>query len=118
MTNGSGLSHKNRFSSAQIVKVLAYAWTQFAWMPDYVSSMSIASGDGTVRKRYRGTPVTLKLRAKTGSIDGVASLAGYVPNAAGDIIAFAVIANGFAQKKYREVTHIEDDIATALAESR
>ncbi|MBI5525254.1 MAG: D-alanyl-D-alanine carboxypeptidase/D-alanyl-D-alanine-endopeptidase [Deltaproteobacteria bacterium] len=118
MTNGSGLSHQNRFSSAQIVKVLQYVYGQWRYMPDFVSSMSIAAGDGTVRKRYRGSPAAYLLRAKTGSIDGVASLCGYVPNAAGDLLAFSVITNGFPPKKYREITHIQDDIASALAESR
>jgi D-alanyl-D-alanine carboxypeptidase/D-alanyl-D-alanine-endopeptidase (penicillin-binding protein 4) len=118
MTNGSGLSHQNRFSSAQIVKVLRYVYGQWKYMPDFVSSMSIAAGDGTVRKRYRGSPAAYSLRAKTGSIDGVASLCGYVPNAQGDLLAFSVVTNGFAPKKYREITHIQDDIASALAESR
>ncbi|MFA6034439.1 MAG: D-alanyl-D-alanine carboxypeptidase/D-alanyl-D-alanine-endopeptidase, partial [Myxococcota bacterium] len=118
ITNGSGLSHRTRLSGEQIVKVLAYAWRKFAWAPDYVSSLSIATGDGTVRKRYRGTSLEHQLRAKTGSIDMVASLSGYLQNASGDPVAFAVIANGFDDRHYRDVANIEDAMAVVLSETR
>ncbi len=110
ITNGSGLSHENRITTGAVVKLLNYVYRNFQMMPDYISSLSIASADGTIRKRFFNTPCELKTRAKTGSIDGVASIAGYTVNANSEIISFAIIANGFEPKKYREITEILDSI--------
>lgn len=115
VTNGSGLSHENRISAEAIVKLLNYTYKNFQMMPDYISSLSIASGDGTIRKRFFNTPCELKTRAKTGSIDGVASIAGYTVNANSEIISFAIIANGFEPKKYREITEVLDSIIVELS---
>jgi D-alanyl-D-alanine carboxypeptidase/D-alanyl-D-alanine-endopeptidase (penicillin-binding protein 4) len=117
MTNGSGLSHLSRFSSAQMVKILVYASSQFRWSPEFISSLSISAGDGTIRKRYKDTPAAGIVRAKTGTIDGVASLAGYLINASGDVVAFAIIINGFDPKRYREAADICDAAAVMLAET-
>jgi len=117
MTNGSGLSHQNRFSSSQIVKFLAYAFRQFRWGPEFISSLSISSSDGTVRKRFKNSgPVPPSIRVKTGSIIGTASLAGYAPAKNGDILAFCIIINGFEQRYYRDVTNLEDELAILLTE--
>jgi len=114
-TNGSGLSHENRVSTEAIVKLLNYVYSNFQIMPDFLSSLSIASADGTIRKRFFGTPCELKTRAKTGSIDGVASIAGYTTNSKSDIISFAIIANNFEPKKYREVSEILDSIIVEIS---
>ncbi len=115
ITNGSGLSHENRISAEAIVKLLNYMYKNFQLMPDYLSSLSIASGDGTIRKRFFNTPCELKTRVKTGSIDGVASIAGYTINSKSEVIAFALIANGFEPKKYREITEILDSVVVELS---
>ncbi len=115
ITNGSGLSHENRISSQAIVKLLNYVYNNFQLMSDYISSLSIASGDGTIRKRFFGTPCELKTRAKTGSIDGVASIAGYTVNSRAEIISYAIVVNGFEPKKYREVTEIMDSVVVELS---
>jgi D-alanyl-D-alanine carboxypeptidase/D-alanyl-D-alanine-endopeptidase (penicillin-binding protein 4) len=118
MTNGSGLSHRTRFSASQLVTILGYAWKQFKWAPDFVSSLSIAAGDGTVRKRYKGAPMAGVLRAKTGTIDGVSSIAGYLQNSSGETVAVAIIINGFNPRRFRDIANIEDDIINAIGESR
>ncbi|MCX7959029.1 MAG: D-alanyl-D-alanine carboxypeptidase/D-alanyl-D-alanine-endopeptidase, partial [Deltaproteobacteria bacterium] len=115
ITNGSGLSHENRISSEAVVKLLNYIYRNFQLMPDYLSSLSIASGDGTIRKRFFNTPCELRTRVKTGSIDGVASIAGYTVNPKSEIISFAIIANGFEPKKYREITEILDSVVVELS---
>jgi D-alanyl-D-alanine carboxypeptidase/D-alanyl-D-alanine-endopeptidase (penicillin-binding protein 4) len=114
-TNGSGLSHENRVSTEAIVKLLNYVYSNFQIMPDFLSSLSIASADGTIRKRFFGTPCELKTRAKTGTIDGVASIAGYTINSKSEIISFAIIANNFEPKRYREITEILDSIVVEIS---
>jgi D-alanyl-D-alanine carboxypeptidase/D-alanyl-D-alanine-endopeptidase (penicillin-binding protein 4) len=117
MTNGSGLSHKNAFSARQIVQVLLHAWNSFVWGPDFVSSLSIGGDDGTVRKRYKGSFLEHSVRVKTGSIDRVSSLAGYLVSASGDPIAFCIIFNGFPAASCRDMTDLEDRIAEILSGS-
>ncbi len=85
-------------------------------MPEFFSSLSIASGDGTIRKRFFNTPCELKTRAKTGSIDGVASIAGYTINSSSQVISFALIANGFEPKRYKEISEILDSVIVELSQ--
>lgn len=115
ITNGSGLSHENRISSEAVVRVLNYIYRNFQLMPDFISSLSIASADGTIKKRFFNTPCELKTRAKTGSIDQVASIAGYTINSRSEVISFAIIANGFEVKRYREITEILDSVVVELS---
>lgn len=115
ITNGSGLSHENRISSDVVVKLLNYIYKNFQMMPDYISSLSIAAGDGTIRKRFLQTPCELRTRAKTGSIDGVASIAGYTTNSRSEVISFAMMVNGFEPKRYREITEIMDSVVVELS---
>lgn len=115
ITNGSGLSHENRISSEAVVRLLNYIYNNFQLMPEYLSSLSIASGDGTIRKRFFNTPCELKTRAKTGSIDGVSSIAGYTINSKSEVISFSLIANGFEPKRYREITDILDAVVIELS---
>lgn len=115
ITNGSGLSHENRISSEAVVKLLNYVYRNFQFMPEYISSLSIASGDGTIRRRFYNTSCELKVRAKTGSIDGVASIAGYTVNSKSEVISFALIVNGFEPKRYRDISDILDSVIVELS---
>jgi D-alanyl-D-alanine carboxypeptidase/D-alanyl-D-alanine-endopeptidase (penicillin-binding protein 4) len=47
-------------------------------MPEFMSSLPILSLDGTVMKRLKDSPVSAHAHLKTGSLDGVSSIAGYV----------------------------------------
>ncbi|MCX7942991.1 MAG: D-alanyl-D-alanine carboxypeptidase/D-alanyl-D-alanine-endopeptidase [Deltaproteobacteria bacterium] len=115
ITNGSGLSHENRMSSETVVKLLNYVYNNFQLMPEYLASLSIAAGDGTIRKRFFNTPCELKTRVKTGSIDGVASIAGFTINSKLEVISFSLIANGFNPKNYREISEILDSVVVELS---
>ncbi|MGC4000568.1 MAG: D-alanyl-D-alanine carboxypeptidase/D-alanyl-D-alanine-endopeptidase [Anaeromyxobacter sp.] len=93
MTNGSGLNDANRFSAHQLVTVLQAMWSRFPLQPEYLGSLPVAARDGTIRWRMEGTEAAGRLRAKTGSLEGVVSLAGYVQTAGGKVLAFAVLVN-------------------------
>jgi D-alanyl-D-alanine carboxypeptidase/D-alanyl-D-alanine-endopeptidase (penicillin-binding protein 4) len=62
-------------------------------MADFVASLPVAGRDGTIRRRMGGSQAAGMLRAKTGTLDGVTSLSGYVETAAGDRLAFAILVN-------------------------
>jgi D-alanyl-D-alanine carboxypeptidase/D-alanyl-D-alanine-endopeptidase (penicillin-binding protein 4) len=59
-------------------------------MPEYLASMSISGLDGTLRRRFKASPLIGKAHLKTGSMDHVAAIAGYLQSRSGR--RFAVVA--------------------------
>lgn len=77
LRNGVGLSRRERITAADVGRVLAYAYAD-PYMPEYISSLPIAGVDGTLRYRFVGSAVAGHLHAKTGTINGVSTIAGYL----------------------------------------
>ena len=75
--NGSGLSRTSRISARQINQLLNAAWRS-TWRPEFMTSLSLAALDGTMRKRLKKSPLVGRARIKTGLINGVRSMAGFV----------------------------------------
>jgi D-alanyl-D-alanine carboxypeptidase/D-alanyl-D-alanine-endopeptidase (penicillin-binding protein 4) len=80
--NGSGLSRSERITPLQMGSLLQ-AGLRSQWAPEFLSSIPIAGIDGTMRRRLRDSPAAGHARMKTGSLNNVAALAGYVPDASG-----------------------------------
>lgn len=78
--NGSGLSRIERINAAHLGQLLVSAY-QSPVMPEFMASMPILSQDGTVQKRIKDAPVSGRAHLKTGSLDGVSAIAGYVLDA-------------------------------------
>lgn len=112
--DGSGLNRKTRVTARQVVQVLRSAHNDFTIAPEFVASLGIAGEDGTLRRRLPTSKTRGKLRGKTGSLDGVASLAGIVPAQNGELIAFAIILNDRGLK-YGRMTGWVDQVAVALS---
>jgi serine-type D-Ala-D-Ala carboxypeptidase/endopeptidase (penicillin-binding protein 4) len=74
--NGSGLSRTARISVLQMAKILRGAY-QSHFAPEYLASFPLAGMDGTLRGRMKDTPAGA-VRLKTGHLDGVSGVAGYV----------------------------------------
>ena len=92
LVDGSGLSHANRLSAWTLVTTLAQANANPRWGDALVQSLE-HGGEGTLRRRLRDPAVGPRVRAKTGYISGVASLAGIVTSPAGATYAFAFLIN-------------------------
>ena len=75
--NGAGLSRGARISAATLGQLLQSAWRSRT-MPELLASLPVAGVDGTARKRLPGSPAAGSAHVKTGTLDGVRSLAGYV----------------------------------------
>ncbi len=90
--DGSGLSHANRLSASTLVGVLEAALADPAWGPVLIRSLP-SGGEGTLITRLRGPGVRKRVHAKTGYINGVASLAGTVTSRSGVRYAFAFLMN-------------------------
>jgi len=75
--NGSGLSRIERITASGLGQMLIDAY-HGPTMPELMSSLPILSLDGTLIRRLRKTPVSGRAHMKTGSINGVKAIAGYV----------------------------------------
>ena len=90
--DGSGLSHSNRLSASTLVGVLAMAKSDADWGDVLVRSMP-GGGEGTLIRRLKAPGVRNRVQAKTGYINGVASLSGIVSSRSGTQYAFAFLMN-------------------------
>jgi D-alanyl-D-alanine carboxypeptidase/D-alanyl-D-alanine-endopeptidase (penicillin-binding protein 4) len=77
LVNGAGLSRETRVTGAMIRDVLEHGY-RTSTMAELVASLPLAGIDGTMRTRLAGAPAVGNAHVKTGSLDGVAALAGYV----------------------------------------
>jgi D-alanyl-D-alanine carboxypeptidase/D-alanyl-D-alanine-endopeptidase (penicillin-binding protein 4) len=111
LVDGSGLSRDNRVSARLLVAALRKADQTFAIGPDLLASLPIAAEDGTLRKRADGARGLV--RAKTGTLDGVTSLAGWARTVGGRELVFALISNGHRHGDVEAVAAV-DAFASAL----
>jgi D-alanyl-D-alanine carboxypeptidase/D-alanyl-D-alanine-endopeptidase (penicillin-binding protein 4) len=81
----------------------------------FAAALPLAGRDGTLSERMRHTPADGNVRAKTGSMTGARSLAGYLTDADGERLAFAVIANNFDAPS-ETITRTLDAIVLQLAQ--
>ena len=114
MKNGSGLNDTNRFSARQAVTLLRDVWRRFPIMADFVAALPVAGKDGTTRWRMESTEG--RLRAKTGTLEGVTSLSGYVETAGHRVLAFSILVNDFPGRAQLTVRAV-DAVGSALAAS-
>lgn len=92
LENGSGLSRRERISTAHLVMLLVDAW-QHPLMPEFIASLPLAGVDGTMKKRLVDRPAAGLAHIKTGTLDGVRTAAGYAQDAAGRRYALAFLIN-------------------------
>ena len=90
--NGSGLSRNERISPRHLGELLLYA-ARSPLMPEYAASLPIPGVDGTLRRRLAGSPAIGQAHLKTGYLDGVRAIAGYVLDTRGRIIVVVSIIN-------------------------
>ena len=77
LENGSGLSRRERISAEGLGRLLQAAWRSSV-MPELMASLPVTAIDGTMRKRLKQNGVAGQAHIKTGSLEGVRSIAGYV----------------------------------------
>ena len=94
VADGSGLSLYNYASAEMLVALLGYAWRTESIRQHLLPSLPVAGYDGTLQKRMTGTEAEGNVRAKTGTVTGISSLAGYLTTASGHVLAFAIINQG------------------------
>jgi D-alanyl-D-alanine carboxypeptidase/D-alanyl-D-alanine-endopeptidase (penicillin-binding protein 4) len=112
--DGSGLSLYNYVSPEMLTLLLRYAWQTPQIYGHLLASLPVAGQDGTLKKRMRRTPADGNVRAKTGTLTGIISLAGYLTAANGHELCFAIINQGAMH--WREARDFQDRVCIALCE--
>lgn len=92
--DGSGLSLYNYVSAEIEVAFLRYAYNNTDIYSNLLPALPVAAKSGTLEKRMTKTPAAGNVRAKTGTLTGISSLAGYCTTAGGHELCFAIINQG------------------------
>ncbi len=112
--DGSGLTRQTRVTARQMVSVLTNAYRDFSISSEFIASLGIAGEDGTLRNRLPTAMNRGFVRAKTGTLDGVTALAGFVQTVDGEMVAFSIILND-PRVKYGRMTGWADQVTSQLA---
>ncbi len=90
--NGSGLSRQDKISAQALGALLINAWRS-PLMPEFIASLPLAGEDGSLKTRFTASPLKGKAHLKTGGINNVKSIAGYVFSASGKRFVVVMIVN-------------------------
>ena len=112
IADGSGLSLYNYVTPELLAKLLIYAYRKSGIIRYLYVSLPIAGEDGTLKKRMKDSPAHLNVRAKTGTVTGVSSLAGYALAANNHMLVFSIINQGIM--KADDGRNFQDKVCKAL----
>ena len=104
LENGSGLSRNERITVEGLADVLLAAYRS-QYMPEFAASLPLSATDGTLKRRFRAPEMQGRLRIKTGSLDDVTAMAGYVNAASGKTYVAVVVLNHPTAAKGRRRGH-------------
>ena len=116
MYKRQGLNDTNRFSATQIARILRFMYQRFPLAPEYLSSVGIAGKDGTLRYRFEGSEAVGRLRAKTGTLENVSALSGFVQASSGEMFVFSMMVNDYPGRSGAVVQGL-DALGAAVAAS-
>ena len=112
IADGSGLSLYNYVTPELMVRLLRYAYLKRDVMAALYPALPVAGVDGTLKKRMKGSAAEGNVHAKTGTLTGISSLAGYCRAANQHLLAFCIINQGIM--KNAEGRNFQDKVCEAL----
>lgn len=115
IVDGSGISRFDQVTAGALVGLLEKIYFNIKQFDDFYNSLSIAGVDGTLKKRMIGTSAENNFRGKTGTLNGVSSIAGYVTNAEDDDIIICLMFE-FTQGGASKYKDIQDRIVEIIAD--
>lgn len=113
IADGSGLSHANKSTPVALTSILRFAYHDKAIFDPLYESLPIAGVDGTIGSRMRGSAAYNNVRAKTGTVNGVSTLSGYVTAPNGHLLAFSILVNNVSNAVGR---HLQDLLCIEMAQ--
>ena len=114
LADGSGLSLYNYLSAESLLQILRYAYKRQHIYKHLLPALPVAGEDGTLKKRMRDTAAEGNVQAKTGTLTGIISLAGYCTASNGHRLCFAIINQGV--QRAREARDFQDKICNIICE--
>ncbi len=111
--DGSGMSPEDRITPRALTRLLVYA-AQQPWGAAFKAALPVAGVDGTLAWRFLGSPLKGRLFAKTGTLDEVNSLSGYLVADSGRTVAFSILVGGRRPGDRAEIQAL-DRICEAIA---
>ena len=115
LTNGSGLFGKTSVTPRQVAGLLSYMYQNESQLPEYRPSFAISGVDGTLKRRLKDLK-GVQVFAKTGTLDGVSGLSGYLVYSSGSVIAFSILQNDF-KGSARPIRQLQDQIIRRFVET-
>jgi len=111
--DGSGLSRYNLITPEQMMQLLVFAYNDSDINQDFIKSLPIGGIDGSLHWRLGKKDIINKIIAKTGTMTGISSLAGYIETVSHKKLAFVIMFNSFSDSP-RKYEQIEDRICEIL----
>ena len=115
--DGSGLSRQNLVSPQAIVKLLTYVSKQ-PWADAYIDTLPVGGVDGSLAYRFKDAAAMGRVKAKTGTLGHVNSLAGFATTKKGERVAFAIMANNHVLPNRRAEETIDQIVSMIVDDSR
>ena len=112
--DGSGLSRHNLVTPAAVTRLYTYMGKESRYSSAWRETLTIGGVDGTLRNRFKGTRAAGNIRGKTGTLDQVSALSGYLTTAAGEQIVVSIIVNGVVDPPTR--VGLINDVVVYLAD--
>jgi D-alanyl-D-alanine carboxypeptidase/D-alanyl-D-alanine-endopeptidase (penicillin-binding protein 4) len=113
LVDGSGLSRRDLIAPESLYALLKKMFEPAGTSP-FISGLPLAGVDGSLANRMKGTPAENNLRAKTGTMSNIRSLAGYLTTRDGEHLAIVVIVNNY-EGSGADANESIDNMAVRLA---
>jgi len=115
IVDGSGLSKSNYVTAETLGDLLKAVYLDLDIYEWYYKTLTIAGVDGTLGKRMKGTAGENNFRGKTGTLNGVSSLSGYMQSKRGSDLILVMIFN-YSTYNWTYYRKIKDEIVDAAAD--
>ncbi|HLK03454.1 MAG TPA: D-alanyl-D-alanine carboxypeptidase/D-alanyl-D-alanine-endopeptidase [Candidatus Acidoferrum sp.] len=113
-TDGSGLSRHDLATPRALVALLQFA-TKQSWFPVFYDSLPVAGLDGTLEDRLKNSSASMRIHAKSGSLEHVRTRSGYAELPNGRRLVFSLMSNNMGSKGH-EATDALDALSAAMVE--
>lgn len=115
IVDGSGISRFDKVTLGAVTGLLEKMYFDLLHFDDFYNSLSIAGVDGTLRNRMKGTKAENNFRGKTGTLNGVTSISGYLTTVNDDELIVGIMFE-FQRGSWNFYRRIQDEIIAVLAE--
>jgi len=111
--DGCGMSRHDLITPSAVVTLYTYMAKQSKYAQAWRDALSIGGVDGTLASRFKGTAAAGNIRGKTGTIDQVSALSGYMTTLGGEPVVLSILVNDVPEGRMR--VSLIDDITVAVA---